>query len=87
MLHVREPVLPPFLDRLEVEGLRVGGGRVGLEFRGHGDRTLANLLGMTGEPIRVRIGLAQAACGPTSAGPGRRPGRWGLRAHGRGEIG
>jgi glycogen debranching enzyme len=58
VLHIREPVLPSFLERLELHGLRVGGARLGLEFRRHGSRTLANLLGMEGDPIRVVIELA-----------------------------
>jgi glycogen debranching enzyme len=58
VLHIREPVLPDFLDRLEVNGLQVGGTRVGLEFRRYGGRTLANLLGLEGEPLRVVIELA-----------------------------
>jgi glycogen debranching enzyme len=58
VLHIREPVLPSFLERLELHGLRVGGARVGLEFRRHGNRTLANLLGIEGDPIRVVIELA-----------------------------
>ena len=58
VLHVREPVLPSFLERLELHGLRVGGARLGLEFRRHGSRTLANLLGVEGDPIRVVIELA-----------------------------
>jgi glycogen debranching enzyme len=58
VLHIREPVLPDFLDRLEVNGLQVGGTRVGLEFRRYGERTLANLVELEGEPLRVVIELA-----------------------------
>ena len=57
-LHVREPQLPRFLNRLTISGLHVGGARIGLEFRRHGTRTLANLLGVEGEPIRVVMELA-----------------------------
>lgn len=58
VVHIREPVLPSFLDRLELHGLCVGRSQLGLEFRRHGRRTLANLLGVDGEPIRVVIELA-----------------------------
>jgi glycogen debranching enzyme len=57
-LHIREPLLPDFVHRLTVTGLRVGSSSVGLEFRRHGNRTLANLLGVEGEPLRVVMELA-----------------------------
>jgi glycogen debranching enzyme len=58
VLHIREPALPDFLSRLTIRGLRVGRSRVGLEFRRHGERTLANLLGVDGAPLRVVMELA-----------------------------
>jgi len=57
VLHVRNPLLPDFLDELTVNGLWVGHSRVSLQFRRHGDRTLANLLGVSGAPLQVRIEL------------------------------
>lgn len=57
MLHVRAPALPDFLDELTITGLAVGGSRLSLQFRRHGERTLANLLGISGEPMQVRIEL------------------------------
>jgi glycogen debranching enzyme len=57
VLHVRNPVLPDFLEALTVSGLRVGRSRVSLQFRRHGDRTLANLLALSGAPLQVRIEL------------------------------
>jgi glycogen debranching enzyme len=57
VLHVRNPVLPDFLEELTVSGLRVGRSRVSLQFRRHGDRTLANLLALSGAPLQVRIEL------------------------------
>ena len=57
LLHVRNPVLPDFLDQLTVTGLAVGDSRVALQFRRHGDRTLANLLAVEGGPLQVRIEL------------------------------
>jgi glycogen debranching enzyme len=57
VLHIRDPRLPDFLNELTVTGLRVGRSRVALQFRRHGDRTLANLLGVDGAPLHVRIEL------------------------------
>ncbi len=57
-LHIREPLLPLFLSELVIDGLHVGGSRVALQFTRRGDRTLANLLDVEGEPLRVRIDLA-----------------------------
>jgi glycogen debranching enzyme len=58
VLHVRDPVLPDFLGELTVTGLAIGRSRVALQFRRHGTRTLANLLGVDGEPLQVRIELS-----------------------------
>jgi glycogen debranching enzyme len=57
ILHVRNPVLPDFLDQLTITGMAVGDSRVALQFRRHGDRTLANLLSVEGAPLQVRIEL------------------------------
>jgi len=57
VLHIREPHLPPFLNRLTVQGLRVGDARVALEFRRYEERTLANLLSIEGGPLRVQVDL------------------------------
>jgi glycogen debranching enzyme len=57
LLHVRNPVLPDFLDELTVTNLAVGDARVALQFRRHGNRTLANLLAATGAPLQVQIEL------------------------------
>lgn len=56
-LHIREPLLPPFLRRLVIEGMQIGGSRVSLQFTRRGKRTLANLLDVEGDPLRVRIDL------------------------------
>jgi glycogen debranching enzyme len=58
VLHVRNPVLPDFLDELTVSGMTVGDARVSLHFRRHGDRTLANLLSVEGGALQVRIELS-----------------------------
>ncbi len=55
VLHVRSPTLPPFLNELTVRNLAVGESRVSLQFQRRGGRTLANLLGVEGDSIQVRI--------------------------------
>jgi glycogen debranching enzyme len=56
-LHIREPLLPDFLAEVVVAGMRVGQGRVTLQFTRRGNRTLANLLELEGAPLRVSIEL------------------------------
>lgn len=56
-LHIRNPVLPDFLDELTVENLRVGNSRVSLQFSRYLERTLANLLTVSGDPLKVQIEL------------------------------
>ncbi len=58
VLRIREPVLPEFLQKITITGMRIGRSRVGLEFRRYNNRTLANLLGIDGEPLRVVMELA-----------------------------
>lgn len=58
MLHIRDPRLPAFLRELTVTGLRIGETRVSLQFRRHGERTLANLLALEGAPLQVHIELS-----------------------------
>jgi hypothetical protein len=58
VLHVRDPVLPEFINELTLTGLAIGDSRVALQFRRHGSRTLANLLGIEGGPLKVQIELS-----------------------------
>ncbi len=55
VLHIRQPTLPRFLHRLQVDRLRIGGSVVSLQLRRHGERTLANLLNVEGDDLQVRI--------------------------------
>ncbi|WP_160164645.1 amylo-alpha-1,6-glucosidase [Pedosphaera parvula] len=57
VLHVRNPVLPDFLDELTISNLSVGHSKISLHFKRHGDRTLSNLLSVSGDPIQIRIEL------------------------------
>jgi glycogen debranching enzyme len=55
-LMIANPRLPPFLDMLDLLGLRVGRARVSLHFARHGTRTHADLVDATGDDaIRVQI--------------------------------
>lgn len=56
-LHIRNPVLPDFLDELTVENLCVGNSKVSLQFSRFRERTLANLLSVSGDPLKVQIEL------------------------------
>jgi glycogen debranching enzyme len=58
VLHIRNPKLPRFLDKLTIRNLAIGKSRVALQFARHEDRTFANLLSVTGEPLQVRIELS-----------------------------
>ncbi len=55
MLTVREPLLPPFMHRLVVRGLRLGRSRITCSFTRHGSRTLATVTDIAGDDLRVRI--------------------------------
>jgi glycogen debranching enzyme len=56
-LHIRNPVLPDFLDELTIENLCVGNSMISLQFSRYRERTLANLLTVSGAPIKVQIEL------------------------------
>ena len=55
-LRLVRPHLPPRLRYLDVLRLAVGKSRVSLQFNRVGDRTMANVLEVEGEPLNVRIG-------------------------------
>ncbi len=56
-LSIREPLLPPFLHEVVVRGLAIGRSQVSLQYTRHGNRTLVNVLDITGDRLRVRIEL------------------------------
>ena len=58
VLHIKNPLLPTFLDEVTISRLAIGQSRVALKFERHGDRTLANLLSVSGRPIQVQIELS-----------------------------
>jgi glycogen debranching enzyme len=53
-LRIVRPILPPFIDRLEMSGLRVGTGAADLQFRRTPDATEVQVLRTTG-PLEVQI--------------------------------
>jgi glycogen debranching enzyme len=56
-LTIRNPLLPAFLDTLDLRALRVGNARIDLRFTRSGSRTHADVMACEGEPIRVSIEL------------------------------
>ncbi|MBI4409818.1 MAG: amylo-alpha-1,6-glucosidase [Gemmatimonadetes bacterium] len=58
MLRLVQPHLPEQLGFLQLEHMRVGNSRVTLQFHRHGERTMANVLAVEGEPLHVRIDVA-----------------------------
>ncbi len=58
-LHIRNPVLPDFLQELTINNLSVGSARVALHFARRANGTHRNLLSIetTGAPLQVRIEL------------------------------
>jgi glycogen debranching enzyme len=57
MLRLVHPYLPARFRFLDVHRMVVGGSRVSLQFNRHGERTMANVLDLDGEPLRVRIDI------------------------------
>jgi glycogen debranching enzyme len=57
-LNVHEPWLPPWLDELTLEGIRIGPARATLRFRRGTHGAFAEVLSVEGGPLRVRIEVA-----------------------------
>ncbi|MFL5618155.1 MAG: glycogen debranching N-terminal domain-containing protein [Gemmatimonadaceae bacterium] len=58
-LHIRNPVLPAFLEELTIADLAVGDARVSIHFARRASRTLVNVLALevNTQPLQVRIEL------------------------------
>ena len=54
-LNIVNPMLPDWLDHLEVRNLRIGKSRVGLDFTRRGDRTFCNVVDVEGDKLLVNI--------------------------------
>ena len=73
-LRVVRPRLPPFLEQVEVRGLRVGDATVSLAFERSGGRTTATVQDLEGDlDVRIEDAGAEAADAPTDEDRIRRP--------------
>jgi len=54
-LNIINPVLPDWLDHLQIRNLRVGESRVALDFTRGGDRTFCNVVNVEGEKLLVNV--------------------------------
>ena len=54
-LNIMNPVLPPWLDYLNVRNLRVGGTRVDLDFTRRGEKTFCNVVDIEGDKLLVNV--------------------------------
>jgi glycogen debranching enzyme len=54
-LNIINPQLPEWLDHLHIRNLRIGGGRVGLDFTRRGERTFCNVVDVQGEKLLVNV--------------------------------
>lgn len=57
MVRLVQPHLPKRFRFLDVHRMVVGGGRVSLQFNRYGERTMANVIDLAGEPLHVRIDI------------------------------
>ena len=55
VLNVVNPQLPDWLDHLHIRDLRIGKGRVGLDFTRRGERTFCNVVDVEGEKLEVNV--------------------------------
>jgi glycogen debranching enzyme len=60
-LAIVDPSLPPFLNRLRVDNLRIGSSRIALEFERKDERTHCNIADVSGKKLKVSIVFASAA--------------------------
>jgi glycogen debranching enzyme len=60
-LAIVDPSLPPFLNMLRVENLRIGSSRIALVFERKDDRTNCNIADVSGKKLNVSIVFAAAA--------------------------
>lgn len=56
-LNILNPVLPDWLDYLQMRNLKIGNSRVSLDFSRRGDRTFCNVVEVEGEKLLVNVGF------------------------------
>ena len=54
-LLIVDPHLPPFLNTLRIENLRIGSSRLTLDFKRDGDRTHCNVVEVQGKEVKISI--------------------------------
>jgi glycogen debranching enzyme len=54
-LNIVNPVLPDWLDYLNIRNLRIGDSRVGLDFTRRGNRTFCNVVDVEGDKLLVNV--------------------------------
>jgi glycogen debranching enzyme len=59
-LVIADPCLPPFLNKLRIDNLRIGSSRISLEFQREGERTHCNVADVRGNDIKISIVFASA---------------------------
>jgi len=57
MVRLVQPHLPMRFRYLDIHRMTVGGSRVSLQFNRYGERTMANVIDMDGDPLNVRIDI------------------------------
>jgi glycogen debranching enzyme len=57
-LAIVDPCLPPFLNTLRVDNLRIGSSRLSLEFEREGERTYCNVADVQGHGLKVSVVFA-----------------------------
>jgi glycogen debranching enzyme len=60
-LAIVDPHLPPFLQTLRIENLRVGSSRVALDFKRDGERTHCNVVDVQGKDVTISIVFPSAS--------------------------
>jgi glycogen debranching enzyme len=54
-LNIINPMLPDWLNHLEIRNLHIGRSRVGLDFTRRGERTYCNVVDVEGDPLLVNV--------------------------------
>lgn len=57
-LAIVDPHLPPFLQTLRIENLRIGSSRIALNFKREGERTHWNVVDVQGRQLKISLVLS-----------------------------
>lgn len=61
-LSIVDPHLPPFLQTLRIENMRIGSSRITLDFKRDGERTHCNIVDVQGKEIKISIVFPAGQC-------------------------